>query len=103
MKQENDQRQVKESNENQQSDLSADKIDSKTRKEMNEMKRKEKRIASQISKVGQRTKTHLQSNRVTQPFCPPTGEVATTLTLVLTIIATFATARTVLGYCPIIP
>ena len=34
---------------------------------------------------------------MTQPFCPPTGEVATTLTLILTIVAIFATARTVLG------
>ena len=44
-----------------------------------------------------KSKKALQSNKVTQPFCPPSGEVATTLTLSLTIIAIFLTARTVLG------
>ena len=56
-----------------------------------------RKISSKIGKARRRTKTTLQSNRVTQPFCPPSGEVATTLTLLLTIIAVFATARTVLG------
>merc|ERR1712038_1546337 len=46
-----------------------------------------KKLSTQINRARKRTKTTLQSNRVTQPFCPPSGEVATTLTLVLTIIA----------------
>ena len=50
-----------------------------------------------VKKVYKRTKKTLQSNKYTQPCCPPTGEVATTLTLVLTIIAIFFSARTVLG------
>ena len=50
-----------------------------------------------VKKVYNRTKKTLQSNKYTQPCCPPTGEVATTLTLVLTIIAIFFSARTVLG------
>ena len=49
------------------------------------------------TKVWKRTKKTLQSNKVTQPFCPPSGEVATTLTLSLTIIAIFLSARAVLG------
>ena len=49
------------------------------------------------AKVWKRTKKTLQSNKVTQPFCPPSGEVATTLTLSLTIIAIFLSARAVLG------
>ena len=63
----------------------------------NEKAANKKKLSSQISHVRKKTKTKLQSNRVTQPFCPPSGEVATTLTLVLTMIAIFATARTVLG------
>jgi len=39
----------------------------------------------------------LQENPVTKPCCPPTGEVATTLTLLLTIIAIFLAFWTILG------
>jgi len=39
----------------------------------------------------------LQENPVTKPCCPPTGEVATTLTLLLTIIAIFLSFWTMLG------
>ena len=39
----------------------------------------------------------LQANPVTNQFCPPKGEVANTLTLILTLIAIFITANTVLG------
>jgi len=39
----------------------------------------------------------LQENQVTKPCCPPTGEVATTLTLLLTIIAIFLSCWTMLG------
>jgi len=39
----------------------------------------------------------LQENPVTKPCCPPTGEVATTLTLLLTIIAIFLAFWTMLG------
>ena len=49
------------------------------------------------TKVWRNTKKKLQTNKVTQPFCPPTGEVATTLTLALTVFAIFLSARTVLG------
>lgn len=38
-----------------------------------------------------------QENPVTKPCCPPTGEVATTLTLLLTIIAIFLSFWTILG------
>jgi len=55
------------------------------------------KLSTQINNARKRTKSTLQSNSVTQPFCPPSGEVATTLTLVLTIVAIFATARTVMG------
>jgi len=50
-----------------------------------------------VKKTFKRTKSALQHNKYTQPFCPPSGEVATTLTLILTIIAIFLAARTVLG------
>jgi len=40
---------------------------------------------------------YLQENPVTKPCCPPTGEVATTLTLLLTIIAIFLSCWTMLG------
>lgn len=40
---------------------------------------------------------YLQENQVTKPCCPPTGEVATTLTLLLTIIAIFLSCWTMLG------
>lgn len=39
----------------------------------------------------------LQENPATKPCCPPTGEVATTLTLLLTIIAIFLAFWTMLG------
>jgi len=42
-------------------------------------------------------KAKLQANPVTRKLCPPKGEVANSLTLILTIIAIFVTARTVLG------
>ena len=63
----------------------------------NKISRKKSPMSIHISKAGKRTKSKLQSNRVTKPFCPPSGEVATTLTLILTIVAIFFTARTVLG------
>jgi len=50
-----------------------------------------------VKKTYKRTKSTLQEHPVTQPFFPPTGEVATTLTLILTIIAIFCAARAVLG------
>ena len=42
-------------------------------------------------------KAKLQANPVTRKLCPPKGEVANSLTLILTIVAIFVTARTVLG------
>ena len=39
----------------------------------------------------------VQEHPVTKPCCPPTGEVATTLTLLLTIIAIFLAFWTMLG------
>ena len=56
-----------------------------------------KKLSTQITSARKKTASTLQANRVTQPFCPPSGEVATTLTLILTMVAIFATARTVLG------
>ena len=50
-----------------------------------------------VKKAYKRTKSVVQHNKYTQPFCPPTGEVATTLTLILTIVTIFLAARTVLG------
>ena len=44
-----------------------------------------------------RTKSQLQENKYTSSFCPPKGEAATTLTLILTIITVFVAARSVLG------
>ena len=46
---------------------------------------------------GRRMLKYLQENPVTKPCCPPTGEVATTLTLLLTIIAIFLSCWTMLG------
>jgi len=43
------------------------------------------------------TKEKLQSNSCTAPFCPPKGEAANSLTLILTLVSIFITARTVLG------
>merc|ERR1719331_3268989 len=53
--------------------------------------------AGPMKKRYRKTKSALQDNPYTNPFFPPNGEVATTLTLILTIIAIFFTARTVLG------
>ena len=50
-----------------------------------------------MKKTYKKTKSALKENPYTNPFFPPNGEVATTLTLILTIIAIFFTARTVLG------
>merc|ERR1711942_277118 len=50
-----------------------------------------------VKKAYKRTKSRLQENRLTQKCFPPQGEVATTMTLILTIIAIFLAARTVLG------
>lgn len=66
----------------------------------NEMSTKEpdkKKKAGPVKKAYRRTVTQLQENKVTQKCFPPTGEVATTFTLILTIIAIFLAARTVLG------
>merc|ERR1712050_303286 len=58
---------------------------------------KKKKPNGPIKKAYKRTKSRLQENRLTQKCFPPQGEVATTMTLILTIIAIFFTARTVLG------
>lgn len=58
---------------------------------------KKKKPKGPIKKAYKRTKSRLQENKMTQKCFPPQGEVATTLTLVLTIIAIFFSARTVLG------
>ena len=42
-------------------------------------------------------KSEIQSNQFTSKFFPPTGEVATALTIILTVIGVFLVARTVLG------
>lgn len=55
------------------------------------------RKKSAVKETYAKTKTTLQENKLTQACFPPTGEVATTLTLILTIIAIFLSARTVLG------
>jgi len=65
----------------------------KTTKELD----KKKKPAGPVKKAYKRTKSQLQENKVTHQCFPPTGEVATTLTLILTIIAIFLAARTVLG------
>jgi len=58
---------------------------------------KKKKSNGPVKKAYKRTKSQLQQNKVTQKCFPPTGEVATTFTLILTIIAIFLAARTVLG------
>merc|ERR1712013_695457 len=58
---------------------------------------KKKKPAGPVKKAYKRTKSRLQENRLTQKCFPPQGEVATTMTLILTIIAIFFAARTVLG------
>ena len=50
-----------------------------------------------IRRAREKAKERLQANPVTRRFCPPKGEVANSLTLILTIVAIFITARTVLG------
>merc|ERR1712128_164157 len=50
-----------------------------------------------MKKVFNRTKSQLQENKLTQKCFPPQGEVATTMTLILTIIAIFVSARVVMG------
>merc|ERR1719173_219596 len=57
----------------------------------------QRRQAGPMKKTYKKTKYALKSNPYTNPFFPPNGEVATTLTLILTIVAIFFTARTVLG------
>ena len=57
----------------------------------------QRKQAGPMKKRYKRTKSALQDNPYTNPFFPPNGEVATTLPLILTIIAIFFTARTVLG------
>jgi len=56
-----------------------------------------KKPPGSIKRTYKQTKSVLKGNRYTNPFFPPNGEVATTLTLILTIIALFLSARTVLG------
>ena len=48
-------------------------------------------------KTFESVKDKIETNPVTNQFCPPKGEVANTLTLILTLIAIFITANTVLG------
>lgn len=50
-----------------------------------------------IRRARETAKERLQANSVTRRFCPPKGEVANSLTLILTMVAIFVTARTVLG------
>jgi len=57
----------------------------------------EKKPKGPIKKSYSNVKGKLQSNRVTTKFFPPTGDVATALTIATTVIATFFVARTVLG------
>ena len=58
---------------------------------------KTKKLDGPIKRAYMQTKLQLQENKVTQKCFPPEGEVATTLTLILTIIAIFISARVVLG------
>merc|ERR1719189_541176 len=53
--------------------------------------------SSGVRKSYSRTKSQLQENKYTSSFCPPKGEPATALTLILTIITVFVAARSVLG------
>ena len=52
---------------------------------------------SQLLKMYKSRKSQLQESPITGSCLPPRGEVATTLTLVFTIVAIFLAARTVLG------
>jgi len=56
-----------------------------------------KKSKGKVSKSYSAVKSELQSNRVTTKFFPPTGDVATCLTLATTVVAVFFVARTVLG------
>ena len=59
-------------------------------------KNKEDRVGN-ARRLIEITSEKLEANPVTNQFCPPKGEVANTLTLILTLIAIFITANTVLG------
>lgn len=50
-----------------------------------------------VEQIYLRVKDCLQQNRLTQHYFPPSGEVSTTLTLILTTLSIFLAARTVLG------
>jgi len=56
-----------------------------------------KRKRSQVRQSYKVVKSEIQSNQFTSKFFPPTGEVATALTIILTVIGVFLVARTVLG------
>ena len=58
---------------------------------------KKKKVNGPMKKAYKRTKSQLQENKLTQKCFPPEGEVATTMTLILTIIAIFISARLVMG------
>merc|ERR1711892_1203153 len=58
---------------------------------------KKKKSNGPMKKAYKRTKSQLQENKLTQKCFPPQGEVATTMTLILTIIAIFVSARVVMG------
>jgi len=60
-------------------------------------KEPDKKNNGKVRKAYIKTKSQLQENKVTTKCFPPQGEVATTLTLILTIIAIFLAARAVLG------
>merc|ERR1719495_3073879 len=55
------------------------------------------KVKGKLGKSYSAVKSELQSNRVTSKFFPPTGDVATCLTLATTVVAVFFVARTVLG------
>jgi len=57
----------------------------------------DKKPKGKIGKSYKAVKNELQSNRVTTKFFPPSGDVATALTIAVTVIAVFFVARTVLG------
>jgi len=57
----------------------------------------DKKPKGKIGKSYKAVKNELQGNRVTTKFFPPSGDVATALTISLTVIAVFFVARTVLG------
>merc|ERR1719323_881387 len=53
--------------------------------------------ASDVKKTFQRTKSQLQENQATKNWFPPSGRVSTCLTLAVTIIIIFGSARVVMG------